>query len=87
MEPPLQVSWRNRNDCRAGEHLSISIGSEVQSVENYHAIVKCQRECTQLIEGAEMKLCHTFIYYLFYVSHQGNYVPRTNIQLGYDCWK
>jgi len=83
----IQISWRNRNTFRAGEHLSISayIGSEVQiggNVEDSNGKVK---RYPTYRTGAEMNFAiPRFIVPFFDIRSRGNFVPRTNIRLGYD---
>jgi outer membrane protein assembly factor BamA len=77
----LSVSWSNRNRFRAGERVSISayIGSEVsfggawKGYNNYRS-------------GAELNFTVPRFFVPFYnkLNTRGGFVPRTNIQLGYD---
>jgi len=76
----LTFSYRNRNRFRAGEQLSVSayIGSEVQfggSFKGYNTYRS----------GAEINFAiPRFVVPFFSFNTKGGYVPRTNIQLGYD---
>lgn len=76
----LTFNYRNRNRFRAGEQLSLSayIGSEVQfggSFKGYNTYRS----------GAEMNFAiPRFVVPFFKFNTKGGFVPRTNIQLGYD---
>jgi outer membrane protein assembly factor BamA len=77
----LSVSWSNRNRFRAGERLSISayVGSEVQfggAWKGYNTYRS----------GAEASITvpRFFVPFGSKLNTRGGYVPRTNIQIGYD---
>lgn len=77
----FSVSWSNRNRFRGGERLSISayIGSEIQfggAWKGYNTYRS----------GAEANLTvpRFFVPGFPKLNTRGGYVPRTNIQLGYD---
>jgi outer membrane protein insertion porin family len=76
----ISVSWKDRNIFRRGEHLSISAytGSDVQfsgALRGYNAIRY----------GAEMDFAiPRFVVPFAKFPNRGGYMPRTNIQLGYD---
>ena len=77
----LSVSWSNRNRLRGGERLSLSayIGSEVQfggAFKGYNTYRT----------GAEANLTvpRFFVPGFPKLNTRGGFVPRTNIQLGYD---
>ena len=77
----ITVRWSNRNRFRAGEHLSVSayIGSEIQfggAWKGYNTYRS----------GAELNLTapRFFVPFIKGLNTRGGYVPRTNIQLGYD---
>lgn len=75
----ITLSWKNRNTFRGGEHLALSanIGSEIQYFN--------RQTYTTYRAGAEMNFAiPRFIIPFFDVRTRGGYVPRTNIQLGYD---
>jgi outer membrane protein insertion porin family len=84
----LQFSWRNRNTFRAGEHLSISayIGTETQfggknDVDDKGDPIRYPTYRS----GAELNFAiPRFVIPFFNIRTRGNFVPRTNIQLGYD---
>ncbi|MEJ7914262.1 MAG: BamA/TamA family outer membrane protein, partial [Chitinophagaceae bacterium] len=85
----LQLNWRNRNAFRAGEQLNIStyIGSEIQlggNVQNKEGKVK---RYNTYRAGAEVNfVIPRFVTFgLFNVNKRTPYIPRTNIQLGYDA--
>lgn len=76
----LTVNWRNRNTFRAGEQLNISayIGSEVQFGGPWKGYNTYR-------SGVEANFAiPRFVVPFFNVPTRGGYVPRTNIQLGYD---
>ena len=76
----ITVNWKNRNVFRGGEHLSLSMytGSDVQfsgALKGYNAIRY----------GAEMNFAIPRVLVPFGdFGIKGGYVPRTNIQLGFD---
>ena len=77
----LNLSWSNRNRFRGGERLSLSayIGSEIQfggAWKGYNTYRS----------GAELNLTvpRFFVPGFPSLNTRGGYVPRTNIQLGYD---
>jgi hypothetical protein len=83
----LQFSWRNRNTFRGGEHLSISayIGSEVQFGGRVEDTTGEPKRYPIYRTGAEMNFAiPRFVVPFFNIRSRGNFVPRTNIQLGYD---
>ncbi len=76
----ITVRWRNRNVFRGAEQLQLSayFGTEVQ----YSAQI---RGINTLRTGAEANLTFPrFVVPLVKLNTSGSYVPRTNIQLGYD---
>jgi outer membrane protein assembly factor BamA len=76
----ISVNWKNRNLFRGGEHLSISLytGSDVQfsgALKGYNAVRY----------GAEMNFSIPKVLVPFGdFGIKGGYVPRTNMQLGFD---
>ena len=77
----LSVSWSNRNRLRGGERLSLSayVGAEIQfggSWKGYNTYRS----------GAEVNLTvpRFFVPAFPKLNTRSGYVPRTNIQLGYD---
>jgi outer membrane protein assembly factor BamA len=81
----IKVNWRNRNTFRAGEQLSLSayIGSEFQ-IGGGAADGKATGYNTYR-SGAEMNFAiPRFVIPFFHINPSGGFVPRTNIQLGYD---
>lgn len=75
----LSVTWKDRNLFRGGEHISISAysGSDVQfsgALKGYNAIRF----------GGEINIGIPKILGPFKFNVKGGYMPRTNIQLGYD---
>lgn len=77
----LSVNWSNRNRFRAGERVSIGayVGSEIQfggAWKGYNTYRS----------GAELNFTVPRFFVPFYnkLNTRGGYVPRTNIQLGYD---
>ncbi len=76
----ISLKWKNRNTFRGGEQLGISAytGSDVQfsgALKGYNAIRY----------GAEMNFSiPRFIVPFVKFKNKSGYVPRTNIQLGYD---
>lgn len=76
----ISVKWKNRNTFRKGEQLSISAytGSDVQfsgALRGYNAVRY----------GAEMNFAiPRFIVPFKKIRNRSGYVPRTNLQLGYD---
>lgn len=76
----LSVNWMNRNTFRAGEQLNIRayIGSEVQFGGTFKGYNTYRT-------GAEMNfVIPRFVIPFFNIKTKGGFVPRTNIQLGYD---
>ncbi len=76
----LRLNWRNRNTFRAGEQLQASayIASEIQFGGTFKGYNVYRT-------GAELNFTiPRFITPLFDLRVRGGYVPRTNIQLGYD---
>ncbi len=76
----LSGSWLNRNMFRAGEHISLTayIGSEIQFGGNFKGYNTYRT-------GAEVNFAiPRFFVPLIDIKTRGGYVPRTNIQLGYD---
>ena len=76
----ISVTWKDRNLFRAGEHVSISAysGSDVQfsgALRGYNA-VRFGGELNFAIPRMQVP----FVKF----SVKGGYMPRTNIQLGYD---
>ena len=75
----ISVSWRDRNLFKAGEHISISAytGSDVQfsgALRGYNAIRL----------GGEINFAIPRVVAPWNFSSRSGYMPRTNIQLGYD---
>ncbi|MBD0366248.1 MAG: BamA/TamA family outer membrane protein, partial [Flavisolibacter sp.] len=78
----INLNWRNRNAFRAGEQLSIRayIGSEFQI-----GGTKGDLGRNTYRSGAELNFAiPRFVVPFFKVRSNGAFVPRTNIQLGYD---
>ena len=76
----LTVGFTNRNTFKGGEVLSINVtgGSEVQVSGNFKGF-------NTFRYGAEANLAiPRFVVPFVYVNPRGSFVPRTNIQLGYD---
>ena len=75
----ISLSWRDRNLFKGGEHISISAytGSDVQfsgALRGYNAIRM----------GGEINFAIPKIVAPWNFSSRSGYMPRTNIQLGYD---
>jgi outer membrane protein insertion porin family len=76
----ISVTWKNRNTFRRGEQLSLSAytGTDIQfsgALRGYNAIRY----------GAEMNFAvPRFMVPFAKFKNRGGYMPRTNIQLGYD---
>ena len=75
----VSVSWRDRNLFKGGEHISISAysGSDVQfsgALRGYNAIRL----------GGEINFAIPKVVAPFKVDIKSGYMPRTNIQMGYD---
>lgn len=75
----ISLSWRDRNLFKGGEHLSISAytGSDVQfsgALRGYNAIRL----------GGEINFAIPKVVAPWNFSSRSGYMPRTNIQLGYD---
>ncbi len=76
----ISLSWRNRNTFRRGEHLSVSVytGTDVQ-------FSGALRGYNTFRTGGEINFAiPRFVVPFVRLSNRGGYVPRTNIQLGYD---
>ncbi|MCW3073035.1 MAG: surface antigen [Flaviaesturariibacter sp.] len=76
----LNLSWRNRNTFRGAEQLSVSayVGTEVQFGGGFKGYNTYRA-------GAEMNFAiPRFVVPFFNIKTEHSYVPRTNIQLGYD---
>lgn len=76
----LTVNYRNRNRFRAGEQLSIGayIGTEI-------AKAGTKKGYNTYRSGAELNFTiPRFVVPFFNLNTKGGFVPRTNIQLGYD---
>jgi outer membrane protein assembly factor BamA len=76
----ISATWLNRNFFRAGEQLSISAyaGSEVQFSGNWKGYNIYR-------SGAELNLAIPRFFIPFTdIKTKGGYIPRTNVQLGYD---
>lgn len=76
----VTVGFTNRNAFRGGEILNVNVtgGSEVQVSGNYKGYNTYRY-------GAEVNLnIPRFVVPFVYVNPRGGFVPRTNIQLGYD---
>ena len=84
----LQISWRNRNTFRAGEQLSVSayIGSEVQFGGNVKDKDGNIKRYNTYRTGAEMNFAipRFATFGLMNLNKRSPFVPRTNMQLGYD---
>jgi outer membrane protein assembly factor BamA len=75
----ISVSWKDRNLFKGGEHISISAytGSDVQfsgALKGYNAIRL----------GGEINFAIPRVVAPWNFSSRSGYLPRTNIQLGYD---
>jgi outer membrane protein insertion porin family len=76
----ISVKWKNRNTFRGGEQLGINAyaGSDVQfsgALSGYNAVRY----------GAEMNFSiPRFVVPFAKIKNKSGYMPRTNIQLGYD---
>ncbi len=85
----LQVGWRNRNTFKAGEQLSVNayIGSEIQFGGNVRDENGDIKRYNTYRAGAEMNfVIPRFVTFgLFDLNKRSPYIPRTNIQLGYDA--
>jgi outer membrane protein insertion porin family len=76
----VTVGFTNRNAFKGGEILNVNVtgGSEVQVSGNY-------RGYNTYRYGAEANLAiPRFVVPFVYINPRGGFVPRTNIQLGYD---
>ncbi len=76
----ISAKWRNRNALRRGEQLSLSfyVGTDVQ-------FSGALRGYNTYRTGAELNFAiPRFIVPGFSFRNKGGYVPRTNLQLGYD---
>jgi len=77
----ISVNWKNRNAFRGGEHLNINayVGSDVQ-------FSGALRGYNTYRSGAELdlQLPRFFLPGASRFRNRGGYVPRTNIQLGYE---
>lgn len=77
----ISGNWKNRNTFKAGEQLSLSayVGSDVQ-------FSGALRGYNTYRSGAELNfnIPRFFLPYASRLRNRGGYVPRTNIQLGYD---
>lgn len=74
------LRWRNRNTFRGAEHLTINgyFGTEVQYSGQYSGF-------NTLRYGAEANLTFPRFLIPFYdLNTEGAFVPRSNIQIGYD---
>ena len=84
----LQVNWKNRNFFRAGEQLSVSayIGTEIQFGGNIKDSAGNRKRYNTYRTGAEMNfVIPRFVTFgLLNLNKRSAFVPRTNIQLGYD---
>jgi outer membrane protein insertion porin family len=81
----LTLNYRNRNRFRGGEQLSISayIGTEVAFGGNDSA--GARKVYNTYRSGTELNfVIPRFVVPFFNVNTKGGFVPRTNIQLGYD---
>jgi hypothetical protein len=85
----FQGSWRNRNAFRAGEQLSVStyIGTEIQFGGNIRDTNGNVKRYNTYRAGAEVNfVIPRFVTFgLFNLDKRTPYIPRTNIQLGYDA--
>ncbi|GAA4325223.1 BamA/TamA family outer membrane protein [Flaviaesturariibacter amylovorans] len=76
----INLTWRNRNTFRQAEHLAVSayVASEIQFGGTFQGYNTYRT-------GAEATLAiPRFVVPFFNVNTTSAYVPRTNIQLGYD---
>lgn len=76
----VTIGFTNRNTFRAGEILNVNLtgGTEVQVSGNFKGY-------NTFRIGAEANLAiPRFVVPFVYVNPRGGFVPRTNIQLGYD---
>jgi outer membrane protein assembly factor BamA len=76
----ISVNWKNRNTFRGGEQLNIKayVGTDVQ-------FSGALRGYNTFRTGAEMNLAFPrFVVPFSRFRNRGGYVPRTNIQVGYD---
>ena len=79
----LNFSWKNRNVFRAGEHLTFTsyVGSDVQfsgALKGYNTYRT----------GAEVNFAiPRFFAPFLQLRSRGGYLPRTNLQIGYDILK
>jgi outer membrane protein insertion porin family len=84
----VQFRWLNRNMFRGGEQVSLSayIGTEVQlGGKTVDEKGEKQKRYPTYRSGAELTFAFPrFIIPIFNINPKGNYVPRTNIRLGYD---
>jgi outer membrane protein assembly factor BamA len=84
----LQLNWRNRNFFRGGEQLSISayIGTEIQFGGNLKDSAGNRKRYNTYRIGAEMNFVipRFATFGLFNLNKRSAFLPRTNIQLGYD---
>ena len=86
----FQVSWLNRNMFRGGEQVRLSayIATEVQLGGKSADGKGEQKRYPTYRSGAELNFAiPRFVIPIFNINPKGNFVPRTNIQLGYDILK
>jgi len=84
----LQINWKNRNMFRAGEQLNVSayVGTEIQFGGNMRDAEGNRKRYNTYRAGAEANFAiPRFVTFgLFDINKRTAYIPRTNIQLGYD---
>ena len=75
----ISLNWRNRNTFRGGEHLTFNayVGSDVQ-------FSGALRGYNTYRSGAEINFSIPRFVLLGKRKNTGGYVPRTNLQIGYD---
>lgn len=85
----VQFRWLNRNMFRGGEQVSLSayIATEVQlGGKTVDEKGNTQKRYPTYRSGAELNFAKPgfIVPFGFSINPKGNYVPRTNIRLGYD---
>ncbi len=84
----LQINWKDRNLFRAGEQLNVSayIGTEIQFGGKMRDEEGNIKRYNTYRAGAEANFAiPRFVTFgLFDINKRSAYIPRTNIQLGYD---
>ncbi|MBK6622410.1 MAG: BamA/TamA family outer membrane protein [Saprospirales bacterium] len=76
----ITIGWRNRNTFREAEQLYINIygGSEVQISGNFGG------SNTFRVGGDATLSYPRFVFPFFQISRRGEFVPRTNLMVGYE---